>query len=137
MIRSISSFALAVAVAVAVATGGSANADSVATVAAVPVEDAMPLGPSVDERLSVIRQRIQRALRYPPLARLRSSDGDAVVRFEIGPSGVAHEIRVVRSSGHPQLDAAAARAVREAGRLPRVIGPLEVPVRFQQSTPRR
>ena len=44
---------------------------------------------------------------------------------------VAAEIRMVASSGHPMLDRAAHRSLVDAGVLPRVIGRLEVPVRFE------
>ena len=98
-----------------------------------PVEDAVPSGPSLSERLAIIRERIQGALEYPPLARGRDADGRAVVRFEIDPEGLAREVAVVRSSGDPRLDAAAVRAVETAGSLPRVYGPLEVPVHFELS----
>jgi TonB family protein len=97
--------------------------------------DARPATPSVTERLAIIRKRIQSALEYPPLARLRESDGDALVRFEIDHTGVAREIEVVRSSGYPLLDASAIRAVQDAKPLPWVYGPLEVPVRFELAVP--
>lgn len=107
-----------------------ARADAEGVVAALPVQDAVPPGPGLAQRLEVIRERIQAALVYPPLARLRGADGAARVRFEIDAAGGAREVRVVRSSGSPQLDAAAVRAVLAAGALPRVAGPLEVPVHF-------
>lgn len=103
--------------------------------AAVAVEevrhvDAVPPGPSVEERLHEIRRRIQAALDYPSLARWRDLQGATVVRFEIGSDGLAREVEVVRSSGEHLLDLAAARAVEEAGVLPWVYGLLEVPVSF-------
>jgi TonB family protein len=118
------------------AAAGSALADSSEVAAVIPSVDARPVVPSVGERLAIIRERIQSALEYPPLARLRESGGDALVRFEIDHSGVAREIRVTRSSGYPLLDASAVRAVRAAEPLPWVYGPLEVPVRFEFATPR-
>ena len=118
---------LAVAIA-ALATPPAAGQPAVGRVARV--EDAAPRGPSVDERLAEIRRRIQAALRYPPIARLRDAGGEARVRFEIGGDGRARDTRIAHSSGHHLLDAAALRAVVDAGVLPRVYGPLEVPVRF-------
>ncbi len=109
-----------------------AAAQSGAEVAAVlPGVDARPPTPSVAERLAMIRERIQDALEYPPLARWRDTDGDALVRFEIDRAGTARGVRIVRSSGHPLLDASAVRAVENAKPLPWVYGPLEVPVRFE------
>ncbi len=94
-------------------------------------DDAMPQGPSVADRLAVIREKIQNALEYPPLARLHDSDGDALVRFEIDRLGSAENIRVVRSSGNDRLDTSAVHAVETASPLPWVYGPLEVPVHFE------
>lgn len=94
--------------------------------------DAMPRGPSVDERLAEIRRRIQAAVVYPPAARARRLEGVATVGFRIDPtSGLAQGIRVVGSSGHPSLDRAATQSVVRAGALPWVYGDLSVPVRFQ------
>lgn len=104
--------------------------------ARAPAVDLAPTGPSVDSRLAEIRRRIQAALEYPPLARWQDRQGDALVRFEIGSEGRARDVRVVRSSGEPLLDAAAVRAVLAAGVLPRVYGPLEVPVSFGLATRR-
>ena len=112
----------------------SANATEVAAV--ILSDDAMPQGPSVADRLAIIRDKIQDVLEYPPLARLHDSDGDALVRFEIGRSGSAENIRVVRSSGHDRLDTSAVRAVETASPLPWVYGPLEVPVHFELTSPR-
>ena len=106
-------------------------ADSAEVAAVVRVQDAVPAGPSLAERLATIRERIQRALVYPPLARSRDTDGSLTLRFEIDAGGVPRNVRVTRSSGSPRLDRAALRAVEEAGRLPRVHGPLEVPVQFE------
>jgi protein TonB len=101
-----------------------------------PAVDLAPTGPSVESRLAEIRRRIQAALEYPPLARWQDLEGDALVRFEIGTDGRARDVRLMRSSGEPLLDAAAARAVLAAGVLPRIYGPLEVPVSFELSTRR-
>jgi protein TonB len=104
--------------------------------ARAPAVDLAPTGPSVEARLAEIRRRIQAALEYPPLARWQDLQGDALVRFEIGAEGRAQGVQLVRSSGEPLLDAAAVRAVQAAGLLPRVYGPLEVPVSFELATRR-
>jgi TonB family protein len=113
-----------------------ASADSTEVAAVILSDDAMPQGPSVTNRLAIIREKIQSALEYPPLARLHDSDGDALVRFEIDRSGGAQNVRVVRSSGHRRLDTSAVRAVETADPLPWVYGPLEVPVHFELTAPR-
>ncbi len=115
---------------------GIASADSTEVAAVILSDDAMPRGPSVAHRLAIIREKIQNALEYPPLARLLDSNGDALVRFEIDPSGTAQNIRVVQSSGHDRLDTSAVRAVETASPLPWVYGPLEVPVHFELTAPR-
>lgn len=124
-------FVLAGAV-LALALPGGALADDEARVAVAPVRfvDAVPPGPSLEDRLAEIRRLIQEALTYPPLARWRDIDGSALVRFAIAPGGRARDVRIERSSGERILDEAALRAVELAGPLPYVFGPLEVPVHF-------
>ncbi len=127
---------VAYALAFTLSSAGMASADSTEVAPVILSDDAMPQGPSVADRLGVIRQKIQNALEYPPLARLTDSDGEALVRFEIDREGVARDVRVIRSSGHERLDASAVRAVESANPLPWVYGPLEVPVHFELTAPR-
>ncbi len=106
--------------------------------ASPPLEiiDAIPAGPSLGSRLEEIRRRVQGALQYPPILRRRGIEGEAIVGFEIGADRSARGIRTEQSSGHPLLDRAAERAVRNAAPLPHVYGRVEVPVRFELD-PRR
>ena len=113
-----------------------ASTDSTEVAAVILSDDAMPQGPSVADRLAIIREKIQSALEYPPLARLHDSDGDALVRFEIDRTGSAQNVRVVRSSGHDRLDTSAVHEVEAASPLPWVYGPLEVPVHFKLTAAR-
>ena len=113
-----------------------ASADSTEVAAVILSDDAMPRGPSIADRLAIIREKIQNALEYPPLAQLHDSDGDALVRFEIDRSGSAQNIHVIQSSGHDRLDISAVRAVETSSPLPWVYGPLEVPVHFKLTAPR-
>jgi protein TonB len=103
---------------------------AVAETPSVRFVDGAPRGPTVMERLAEIRRRIAASTVYPPLARLRGVEGEAVVRFDIEADGTPTRIRVHRSSGKPSLDRAASAAVRDAAPLPWVYGRLEVPVRF-------
>lgn len=119
---------LAMGIALAVAGAQSARAGT--EVVAVDVVDAVPRGPSVDERLAEIRRRIQHALVYPPSARQRALSGLSELEFVVGVDGRAENVTLVGSSGHRILDRAAERAVVAAGVLPRVYGRLRVPVRF-------
>ena len=97
------------------------------------VEDAVPQGPRLDDRLLVIRERIQAAVVYPPLARMRRLEGVAQVRFAIAADGRPQDLAVAGSTGHAILDRAALAAVAAAAPLPWVYGRLEVPVRFELS----
>ena len=97
------------------------------------VEDAVPQGPRLEDRLLLIRERIQAAVVYPPLARLRRLEGVALVRFAIAADGRPQGLAVSGSTGHAILDRAALAAVEAAAPLPWVYGPLEVPVRFELS----
>lgn len=95
-----------------------------------PVEDLVPRGPTVEERLEEIRRLIQAVASYPPVARQRAVSGETLIEFTVDPDGEPREIRTVRSSGSTQLDRAAERAARDAAPLPHIYGPVSVPVRF-------
>jgi len=99
----------------------------------VVAQDAVPPGPRLEDRLREIRERIQAAVVFPPLARMRQLEGVAQVRFEIAADGRPLGIAVADSTGHAILDRAALAAVAEAAPLPWVYGLLEVPVRFELS----
>lgn len=49
---------------------------------------------------------------YPPSARTRGQQGEALVRILVGTDGQASQVRIERSSGHSILDRAALLAVR-------------------------
>lgn len=94
-------------------------------------EDPVPAGPSVEERLLEIARRVQAVATYPPTARARALAGETLVELRVGPDGIPRDVRTKRSSGSASLDRAAERAVRDAAPLPRVLGTVTVPVRFQ------
>lgn len=121
----------ALALVLLLAGGAPAPAQELASAAEVRFVDAAPRGPSVAARLAEIRRRIQQAIVYPPVARMRQLEGLAMVRFEIEGDGTPSDIEVHRSSGKPTLDRAAEKAVQNAAPLPWVHGRLEVPVRFE------
>jgi protein TonB len=115
------------------ATPGAAPAephDPYAEGATVLGVDGAPAGPSVAERIAVIRERLQAALVYPVSARRRGLEGTSRIQFTIGPDGHARDVRTEATSGHYVLDQAAERCAVDAGKLPRVLGRLEVPIRF-------
>ena len=92
--------------------------------------DGAPAPPSVANRLAEIRERLQAALVYPRAAQRRGLEGVSRIQFVIGPDGRARDIHTAASSGHASLDRAAERCAVDAGELPRVLGRLEVPIRF-------
>lgn len=92
--------------------------------------DGAPAPPSVADRLALIRDRLQAALVYPRSAQRRGLEGVSRIQFAIGPDGRARDVRTLASSGHHVLDRAAERCAVDAGELPRVLGRLEVPIRF-------
>lgn len=99
--------------------------------------DGAPAPPSVEDRVGLIRERLQAALVYPSIARRRGLEGVSRIQFAIGPDGRAREVRTLASSGHHVLDRAAERCAVDAGELPRVLGRLEVPIRFSLEEERR
>jgi len=129
-VRRIARAAALAALLLPAASGAPAQTRALARAA---VEDAVPQGPRVEERLLAIRARIQAALVYPPLARMRRLEGVAHVRFAIASDGRPQDLALAGSSGHGILDRAALAAVEAAAPLPWVYGPLEVPVRFELS----
>ena len=94
-------------------------------------------GASAAERIAEIRARLQAALVYPPYARRQGLEGTSRIQFTIGPDGRAQDVRTAASSGHASLDRAAERCAVDAGQLPRVLGRLDVPIRFSLEDERR
>ena len=101
-----------------------------AQVGTILVQDALPQGPSLHTRLNTIRQRIQAALHYPPIAHHRGIAGSTTVSFQITSDGKIIEVQTLSSSGHSVLDRAAEQSVRGAQPLPWVYGTLAIPIRF-------
>jgi protein TonB len=62
------------------------------------------------------KRRIERVgtVNFPDAARRRSLSGNPVLEVSIGADGHLEQVVVRRSSGHPELDAAALRIVRLA-----------------------
>lgn len=98
--------------------------------ATVVGQDSAPAPPSVQERIAWIRERLQAVLVYPASARRQGLEGTSKIQFVIGTDGHARDVRTLASSGHRVLDRAAERSATDAGELPRVLGRLEVPIRF-------
>lgn len=99
--------------------------------------DGIPAAPSVAERIEIIRQRLQEALVYPPIALKRGIEGVTHIQFMIAPNGLARDVEASNSSGSRMLDRAAVQCAYDAGPLPRVLGRLDVPIRFSLEAARR
>jgi periplasmic protein TonB len=67
---------------------------------------------------SLLVKRIQDVKSYPSEARARNEQGAVTVTFTVDRDGHVRSPRVVRSSGHPDLDAAAIAWIQRAQPLP-------------------
>ena len=56
----------------------------------------------------------QPSVQYPPISYDNAEEGTVTLRFIVQPDGSVSDIRIARSSGHPRLDAAAVRSLRQA-----------------------
>lgn len=94
-------------------------APSAAPASAPPL--ATPAAPSLSAFpgwQSELSNRLQRAKRYPNVARARDEQGAAAVAFTVDRSGHVLSAKLVRSSGSPSLDEEAVAMVRRADPLP-------------------
>lgn len=78
----------------------------------------------------LLRQRIERAKRYPALARRLGMEGTVHVEFRIARDGSVEGIKVAKSSGYPLLDEASVQAIKRAVPLPIVPGKIRVPISY-------
>ena len=98
----------------------------------VPVKpEPVPVAPSVAPRQAKIDApaRPVKTIRpdYPKGARQRGEEGDVVLEIDISSRGTVKSVKTVRSSGYPELDAAAEKAVRSAPFVPAKSGGGTVP----------
>lgn len=90
-----------------------------------PAASAAPLLSAFPGWRSELSSRLQRAKRYPDVARAREEQGAAAVAFTMDRSGHVLSAKLVRSSGSPSLDEEAVAMVRRADPLPPM--PSELP----------
>jgi len=83
-----------------------------------------------DSFRQAIHNAIQRNLVYPYIARKRRMEGTVLVEFKINQRGVPEDFRIVRSSGHSILDAAAKETVVKASPFPAAGNTIEIPITF-------
>jgi len=80
--------------------------------------------------LADIRSRIERAKRYPVMARKMNMEGDSYVRFAIDSGGQPKDISLKTSSGYPVLDEEALATIRRAAPYPAYGEALVIGIRF-------
>lgn len=80
--------------------------------------------------MAEIRNKIERAKRYPALARARKIEGVVSLSFLMDPTGKVQTINIVSSSGSSILDEEALAAVKRAAPFPYYAKPLSVSLRF-------
>jgi TonB family protein len=82
-----------------------------------------------DQR-QMIQAALERAKRYPRMARERGIEGVVYVRFRVLPSGSVERVEIIKSSGSGILDSASIKTVYRARPLPRVSGWIDVPISY-------
>ena len=83
-----------------------------------PAASAVPSSSALPGWRSELAGRLQRAKRYPDVARAREEQGAATVTLTLDRSGHVLSVKLVRSSGSPSLDEEAVALVRRADPLP-------------------
>ena len=84
-----------------------------------------------DSVIAEIMRRIEKAKRYPRMARKMGTEGQATVRFKIKPNGKVEGVELMESSGSEILDQASLETVQRAAPLPYKEGWLKVVIIFK------
>ena len=84
----------------------------------------------LDDILAQIRSRIERAKRYPLMARRRGLEGTSDVSFRILENGTVSGLKLARSSGSSPLDEAALATIRRAAPFPYYPKAIRIGIRF-------
>ncbi len=84
-----------------------------------------------DSVIAEIMRRIEKAKRYPRMARKMGTEGQATVRFKIKPDGKVEGVELMESSGSEILDQASLETVQRAAPLPYKEGWLKVVIAFK------
>lgn len=79
----------------------------------------------------LLRDKIERAKRYPPEARRSGIEGTTEVQFRIVEDGRVEEVTVVKSSGFPILDQASVETIRRAAPLPGIPGTIRIAISYR------
>ncbi len=124
------------------ATGEKPVAEKAATPAArEPVETREPPSPAGSDRPRGVSRQARSKVgidpEYPRASIRRGHEGTVIVEADVSPRGEVLAARVVESSGHARLDAAAVEAVKQARFIPAmqdgqgVADTVRVPIRFR------
>lgn len=84
-----------------------------------------------DSVIAEIMRRIEKAKRYPRMARKMGTEGQAAVRFRIKADGKVEGVELMESSGSEILDQASLETVQRAAPLPYKEGWLKVVIIFK------
>lgn len=88
-------------------------------------------GASFIDPLLIIRNSIEKAKVYPPLARRKGIEGKVFLRFRIRPDGEVDEVKIVKGSGSEILDTASIETIKKSAPLPYAPGWIELPLVFK------
>ena len=75
----------------------------------------------------------QPSVRYPLTSQNDGDEGTVTLLLAVQPDGSVSDIRIARSSGHPRLDAAAVRSLRQAKFQPATCHGKPIAVRIHKS----
>jgi protein TonB len=84
-----------------------------------------------DSIIAEIMRRIEKAKRYPRMARKMGIEGQATVRFRIKADGKVEGVELMESSGSEILDQASLETVQRAAPFPYKAGWLKVEIVFK------
>lgn len=79
----------------------------------------------------LLRQRIERAKRYPAQARRGGMEGTAEVQFRIARDGSVQGVTIVKSSGFAVLDRASVETIKRAAPFPVISGAIRIPISYR------
>lgn len=88
-----------------------------------------------NDLLRQVRERLERAKRYPISALRLRLEGATRVRFRIDPEGHPQNIEIVESSGVDLLDQASLATVERAAPYPLYAGLIDVPLQYELRAP--
>jgi len=83
------------------------------------------------ETLRLLRNAIEKAKKYPAIAKRRGLEGTVITEFSINSKGFPENIRIAKSSGFQILDSATKDTILRSAPLPHFNGLIEIPITFR------